>query len=50
VPMYRRFGFVPFGPLIGKPGAFFQPMYLTRAAFERHSAALHHMRSVGETK
>ena len=50
VPLYRRFGFVPFGPLIGKPGAFFQPMYLTRAAFERHSTALRHMRSVGETQ
>src|SRR5207249_10529842 len=50
VPLYLRFGFVPFGPLVGKPGAFFQPMYLTRAAFERHSAVLRHMRSVGETK
>ena len=48
--LYRHMGFVPFGPLIGKPGAFFQPMYLTRAAFERHSAVLRHMRSVGETK
>jgi aspartate aminotransferase-like enzyme len=27
--MYRRMGFVPFGPLVGAPGAQFQPMYLT---------------------
>ncbi|WP_221470535.1 GNAT family N-acetyltransferase [Allocatelliglobosispora scoriae] len=27
--MYRRMGFVPFGPLTGEPGAHYQPMYLT---------------------
>jgi aspartate aminotransferase-like enzyme/GNAT superfamily N-acetyltransferase len=26
--MYHRLGFVPFGPLTGRPGAFYQPMYL----------------------
>ena len=27
--LYRRLGFVPFGPLVGAAGARFQPMYLT---------------------
>jgi aspartate aminotransferase-like enzyme/ribosomal protein S18 acetylase RimI-like enzyme len=27
--LYRRLGFVPFGPLVGAEGAWFQPMYLT---------------------
>jgi len=33
--MYRRLGFVPFGPLTGTPGAQFQPMYLDSAAVAR---------------
>lgn len=33
--LYRHLGFVPFGPLVGTPEAQFQPMYLTRAAYER---------------
>ncbi len=32
--LYRHLGFVPFGPLVGTPEAQFQPMYLTRAAYE----------------
>jgi len=28
--MYQRLGFVPFGPLVGSPGAEFQPMCITR--------------------
>ena len=32
--LYRRLGFVPFGPLVGTPGALFQPMYLTLEAAE----------------
>ena len=31
--LYRNVGFEPFGPLVGKPGAQFQPMYLTLEAF-----------------
>jgi len=31
--LYRRVGFVPFGPLTGKEGALFQPMYITRETF-----------------
>jgi GNAT superfamily N-acetyltransferase len=31
--LYRHFGFVPFGPLVGQPGAEFQPMYWTVASF-----------------
>ena len=27
--LYERMGFVPFGPLLGKNDAFFQPMYIT---------------------
>jgi Acetyltransferase (GNAT) domain len=30
--MYRHIGFIPFGPLVGKEGAYYQPMYLTLAA------------------
>jgi len=32
--LYRHMGFVEFGPLIGTPGAMYQPMYLTRERFE----------------
>jgi aspartate aminotransferase-like enzyme/N-acyl-L-homoserine lactone synthetase len=32
--LYRHMGFVPFGHLIGTPGAMYQPMYLTRERFE----------------
>jgi aspartate aminotransferase-like enzyme len=32
--LYRHMGFVAFGPLIGTPGAMYQPMYLTRERFE----------------
>ena len=38
--MYRRLGFVPFGPLVGKPGAQFQPMFVTRARAARRFAML----------
>ena len=31
--LYRHMGFVPFGPLVGIPGAMFQPMYITLARF-----------------
>ncbi len=27
--LYRHMGFVPFGPMVGEPGAQFQPMYIT---------------------
>lgn len=27
--LYARMGFTPFGPLVGKQGAFYQPMYIT---------------------
>ena len=32
--LYRHMGFIPFGHLIGTPGAMYQPMYLTRERFE----------------
>ena len=32
--LYRHLGFVPFGPLVGAGEALYQPMYLTREAFE----------------
>ena len=32
--LYRHLGFVPFGPLVGAGDAMYQPMYLTREAFE----------------
>jgi aspartate aminotransferase-like enzyme/GNAT superfamily N-acetyltransferase len=31
--LYRHMGFEPFGPLVGTPGAYYQPMYLTPARF-----------------
>jgi len=30
--LYRHIGFVPFGPLVGRNGAKFQPMYITKEA------------------
>ena len=32
--LYRHMGFVPFGPLVGTPGAYYQPMYLTLGRFQ----------------
>lgn len=39
LPLYKRIGFVPFGPLIGKKNAEFQPMYLTEDNFVRSTKA-----------
>ena len=33
--MYRHLGFTPFGPLVGKEGAHYQPMYLTLDAYRK---------------
>lgn len=33
--LYDHLGFISFGPLIGTAGALYQPMYLTRASFDR---------------
>jgi aspartate aminotransferase-like enzyme len=38
--LYERLGFVPFGPLVGSPGPLFQPMYLTREAFDERAGRL----------
>lgn len=35
IKLYRHLGCVPFGPLVGTPGAQYQPMYLTCEAFGR---------------
>lgn len=35
IKLYRHMGFVPFGPLVGKGDAMFQPMYLTLETFEK---------------
>ena len=32
--LYRHLGFVPFGPRVGSAGAQYQPMYLTKEAFQ----------------
>ena len=37
--LYTHLGFVPFGPLVGRSGALYQPMYLTREAFEPRARA-----------
>ncbi|MDA2919016.1 GNAT family N-acetyltransferase [Desulfobacterota bacterium AH_259_B03_O07] len=33
--LYKHFGFVPFGPILGKEGAWFQPMYMTPEAYKK---------------
>ena len=33
--LYKHLGFVPFGPLVGKDVATFQPMYLTLSAYKK---------------
>jgi aspartate aminotransferase-like enzyme len=38
--LYRHMGFESFGPLIGTPGAMYQPMYLTRERFEEATRTL----------
>jgi aspartate aminotransferase-like enzyme/predicted N-acetyltransferase YhbS len=38
--LYRHFGFVPFGPLVGTALASFQPMYLTAERFVDQAPAL----------
>jgi len=35
--LYHHLGFVPFGPIVGVPGAEYQPMYLTLDAFVKRS-------------
>lgn len=35
--LYHHLGFRPFGPLVGEPGAQFQPMYLSLEAFQRRA-------------
>jgi aspartate aminotransferase-like enzyme len=35
--LYKHLGFVPFGPLVGKGDAVFQPMYLTLEQFEKQA-------------
>jgi hypothetical protein len=35
--LYRHLGFVPFGPLVGAGDAWFQPMYLSREAYEERA-------------
>jgi len=46
VKLYEHLGFVPFGPLVGKPGAMFQPMYLTLEAWRDSSKSLFKPESV----
>jgi aspartate aminotransferase-like enzyme/GNAT superfamily N-acetyltransferase len=38
VELYRRLGFVPFGPMVGTPPALFQPMYLTLNSWQERAA------------
>jgi hypothetical protein len=35
IPIYAKVGFQAFGPRVGKPGAWYQPMYIDRAALNR---------------
>ena len=39
--LYRHMGFVPFGPLVGTAGAYYQPMYVTRAVLGQAIRRLH---------
>lgn len=45
---YHHLGFVPFGPLVGKDDALFQPMYLTVAAALRQSPWVQALQADGE--
>ncbi|HET7658562.1 MAG TPA: aminotransferase class V-fold PLP-dependent enzyme [Bacillales bacterium] len=36
--LYKHLGFVPFGPIVGTEEAPFQPMYLTKEAFDKKEA------------
>lgn len=36
--LYKHLGFVPFGPIVGTEEAPYQPMYLTKEAFEKKEA------------
>lgn len=38
--LYRHLGFEPFGPLVGREGALFQPMHLSMEKFEAEAPAL----------
>ena len=41
--LYKHLGFKPFGPLVGKPGALYQPMYIDMVAaaeLKKHSHIL----------
>ena len=38
--LYSHLGFVPFGPLVGTPGARYQPMYLTLETFATETKAV----------
>ncbi|MEO7423557.1 MAG: GNAT family N-acetyltransferase [Fibrobacteria bacterium] len=38
IPLYRKFGFLPFGPKVGAPGAWYQPMRIDRVALNRSLA------------
>jgi len=38
--LYQHLGFVPFGPLVGAPGAEYQPMYSTLDAFVERSGII----------
>jgi len=39
IRLYERLGFIPFGPLVGREGAWYQPMYLTVDHFRRTRAS-----------
>jgi aspartate aminotransferase-like enzyme len=38
--LYRNLGFVPFGPLVGRKGALYQPMYLRKETFQSRLAQM----------
>ncbi|RJS50302.1 hypothetical protein CJ483_23670 [Bacillus sp. PK3_68] len=43
IRLYKRIGFEPFGPMVGREKAMFQPMYLTKKKFETTSKAFSKM-------
>lgn len=40
LPLYKRLGFTPFGPLVGTPDAPYQPMYMSLETISTHTAKL----------
>ena len=48
--LYKRIGYVPFGPLVGRAGAMYQPMYLTLDVFAKNCSWIPDLRGMTNEK